>query len=94
MPPLGSPPHVLLVEGQDDKHVVKHVCRKNPSMPDFCIVEKGSVEQVLASIVAESMVPGRKSTRHHGRRKRSSFESLEGGGGQTSESGDKDPYGS
>ena len=61
MPPLGSPPHVLLVEGQDDKHVVKHVCRKNPSMPDFCIVEKGSVEQVLASIVAESMVPGRRA---------------------------------
>ena len=61
MPPVGSPPRVLLVEGQDDKHVIRHICRKNSPMPDFCIAEKGSVEQVLASIEAEALVPGRRA---------------------------------
>ncbi|MCY4377051.1 MAG: hypothetical protein OXC31_25115 [Spirochaetaceae bacterium] len=49
------------MEGQDDKHVIKQICGKSPPMPDFCIVEKGGVEQVIASIEAESMVPGRRA---------------------------------
>ena len=52
---------VLLVEGQDDKHVVQHLCVQCQPMPQFHIVDKGGVQELLDSIVQEARVSGRKA---------------------------------
>ena len=51
---------VLLVEGQDDKHVVGHLCSRIQAMPPFYIIDKGGIEKLLASIGPEIKAPGRK----------------------------------
>ena len=53
--------HVLLVEGQDDKHVVRHLCMRNESMPAFCISDKDGIDRLLDSVSPEIKVSGRKS---------------------------------
>ena len=50
---------VLLVEGQDDKHVVWHLCRRSQAMPSFHIKDKGGIDNLLASIGPEVKAPGR-----------------------------------
>ena len=46
---------VLLVEGQDDKHVVLQLCKFHQPMPEFCILDKedeagkGGIEVLLRS---------------------------------------------
>ena len=50
---------VLLVEGQDDKHVVRHLCNRSQPMPAFDIRDKGGIDNLLASIGPEVKVPGR-----------------------------------
>ena len=52
---------VLLVEGQDDKHVVQHLCVQCQPMPQFRIVDKGGVQELLDSIIQEARVSGRKA---------------------------------
>jgi len=52
---------VLLVEGQDDKHVVRHLCLRNQPIPEFCISDKGGVDDLLKVIGAELRVPGRRA---------------------------------
>ena len=52
---------VLLVEGDDDLHVVRHICTRHGSMPKFSVEPKGSVEQVLRAIGPEIKAPGRRS---------------------------------
>ena len=52
---------VLLVEGQDDKHVVSHLCSRFQPMPQFQIEDKGGVQELLDSIIQEARVSGRKS---------------------------------
>lgn len=58
-----EPRRVLLVEGLDDKHVVKHFVRRlserAASMPSFCIRDKGGIKKLLASIPPEIKVSGR-----------------------------------
>ena len=56
-----APTRLLLVEGVDDKHVVRHVwARKNPGKPQpFEIREKDGVERLVESISVEVKVPGR-----------------------------------
>lgn len=49
---------VLLVEGQDDKHVVRHVCQRSDAIADFFIKEKCGIEQLLASIDTEIQTSG------------------------------------
>lgn len=49
----------LLVEGPDDKHVIRHLCNRHPEIPDFYIHDRGSVNGVLASIDPELRSPGR-----------------------------------
>ncbi len=56
-----SPSRVLLVEGQDDLHVVLHICQRTEVQSDFCIREKGSVEKLLDSIDTEIETPGLQS---------------------------------
>ena len=58
---LPSSNRVLLVEGQDDKHVVLHLCGHSESMPAFCISDKDGIDQLLDSISPEIKVSGRKS---------------------------------
>ena len=50
---------VLLVEGQDDKHVVLHLCRRSQPMPLFDIRDKGDINSLLDSIGPEIKAPGR-----------------------------------
>ena len=58
---------VLLVEGQDDKHVVLHLCNFHQPMPEFCILDKedeagkGGIEVLLRDIGLEILAPGRKA---------------------------------
>ena len=52
---------VLLVEGQNDRHVVRHICGRHPSMPSFDIVDKGGVTELLDSISIEIRAPGRQA---------------------------------
>lgn len=49
----------LLVEGPDDKHVIRHFCNLYPEIPDFYIHERGGVSGVIASIDPELRSPGR-----------------------------------
>ena len=49
---------VLLVEGQDDKHVVLHICQQH-SYQSPCISDKDDVDQLLKSISTELKVSGR-----------------------------------
>ena len=50
---------VLLVEGPDDKHVVRQLCR-HQSVPNFSIKVAGTVETLLSTVGAEILAPGRK----------------------------------
>ena len=54
-----SPARVLLVEGQDDKHVVRHLCIRTGLQQDFCIKEKANDVELLKSIRAEGKASGR-----------------------------------
>ena len=52
---------VLLVEGQDDKHVVLHLRMRDESMPSFDISDKDGIDRLLDSVSPEIKTPGRKS---------------------------------
>ena len=54
------PENVLLVEGQDDKHVVRHLCLRSQSIPQFCTLDKDGFPGLLPGISLEIKVPGRK----------------------------------
>ena len=60
-PASTSPTHLLIVEGQSDEHVVRHIWRRHPSDFPFDVSRKDNVEQLLDSIVPEIKAPGRKS---------------------------------
>lgn len=60
--PTPPPPRLLLVEGQNDKHVIGHLWQRiYGSDLSFCISDKQSVEQLLRSIGTEAMTPGREA---------------------------------
>ena len=52
---------VLLVEGADDEHVVRHLCNRHQAIPEFCIRDKGGIEGLLEDIGAEILAPSRKA---------------------------------
>lgn len=54
----GTESRVLLVEGQNDKHVVLQICRRCPELPDFLIRDRDNIEQLLDSVGAELNAPG------------------------------------
>ena len=56
-----EPERVLLVEGQDDKHVVRQLCLRSDAMPSFDIKDKGGIDKLLKSIDPEIKVSGRKA---------------------------------
>ena len=45
---------VLLVEGPDDKHVVRHLSNRHKEMPEFCILDKEGIENLLENIGLEN----------------------------------------
>lgn len=53
--------YILLVEGQDDKHVVRHLCDSDKAMPKLCIRDKGGIEEVLEDIGLAILTPGCKA---------------------------------
>ena len=63
MPPqTPPPPRLLLVEGQNDKHVIGHLWQRiYGSALSFCISDKQSVEQLLRSIGTEARTRGREA---------------------------------
>ena len=52
---------VLLVEGPNDKHVVRHLCNRHQAIPEFCIRDKGGIERLLEGIGLEILAPSRKA---------------------------------
>ena len=52
---------VLLVEGPNDKHVVRHLCNFHAEMPKFCVLDKEGIEVLLEDIGSEILAPGRKA---------------------------------
>lgn len=56
--PRGTPVRVLLVEGQDDEHVVKHLCDRSGLTRNFDIVPKGGFTELSRSITVELAAPG------------------------------------
>lgn len=52
---------VLLVEGTDDEHVVRHLCDGHQAMPQFSIEKKEGIENLLDNIGLEILAPGRKA---------------------------------
>ena len=52
-------PRVLLVEGQDDEHIVSHLRERNLSMPEFAIADRQSISKLLRAIAADVLAPGR-----------------------------------
>lgn len=60
--PTSRPPNkILLVEGSNDKHVVRHIRQRSQSISDlhFDIEDKGGLDALNQSIGAEIDVPGR-----------------------------------
>ncbi len=56
-----SSAQVLLVEGQDDKYVVRHLWAATEAVARFGIEDKGGVGKLLESIPVEIKAPGRKA---------------------------------
>ena len=51
--------NLLLVEGVDDKHVVRHLCEKLAPELDFDCVDRGGKDCLLKAIPVEMKSPGR-----------------------------------
>ena len=54
-----SQSRVLLVEGQDDEHVVRHLCKSKGLEKNFCIKQKNGKVELLKSITMEVKAPER-----------------------------------
>ena len=52
---------ILLVEGPNDKHVVRHLRNRHQEIPEFCIRDKGGIEGLLEDIGLEILAPSRKA---------------------------------
>ena len=59
MPTPDLPIRLLLVEGEDDYHVVTQLCRRDQSMPDFTIEPKGGIDKLLAAVREEVSIDDR-----------------------------------
>lgn len=51
--------HILLVEGQDEKYVVRRICETEGQIPSVCISPKGGIDPLLKGIPPEIDVEGR-----------------------------------
>ena len=55
----GPENRILLVEGQNDKHVVLQICNRHLAVPDFYIRDAGGINELLGAIVPAHRTPGR-----------------------------------
>ena len=55
------PERVLLVEGPDDEHVIRHICLRHGDVARFEIRQTKGIDQLLAAIEAETKAAGRQS---------------------------------
>ena len=60
MPDTGSE-CVLLVEGPDDEHVVRQLCRRYEEVPEFSVEVTGNDANLLDAIGPALIVPGRRA---------------------------------
>lgn len=51
--PASKPPYILLIEGQNDKHVVGHICARLQLALSFSIVDKDGIDNLQSSIFTE-----------------------------------------
>lgn len=56
---MDQSPKVLLVEGQDDQHVVGHLLSRTSSASSFDIQNKEGIENLIEAISTEIKAPGR-----------------------------------
>ena len=54
-------PKALLVEGNNDRHVVRHIHKKVERACEFDTLAKGNVDSVIAEIPVEIRAPGRRA---------------------------------
>ena len=59
--PQRSPEDILLVEGQDDMHVVQHLRDCSQPMLQFSTLDKGGLSRLLPAIGVEIKVSGRRA---------------------------------
>lgn len=52
-------PRVLLVEGPDDKHVIRHICERLEIEQNFAIIDKGGFTRLRDALSVEAKVSGR-----------------------------------
>ena len=57
--PSKASERVLLVEGIDDEHVVRHLCKRAGIADRFTLIDKKGIERLLESISGEMKVSGR-----------------------------------
>lgn len=55
------PERILLVEGPDDEHVIRHICLRHGDIADFEIRQTKGIDKLLAAIEAETKAAGRQS---------------------------------
>ena len=55
------PPHALIVEGRDDRHVAQHIWNRHAGAFSLSVLEKDGIENLLNSIRNEVRVPGRRA---------------------------------
>ena len=53
------PPHALIVEGRDDRHVAQHIWNRHAGAFSLSVLEKDGIENLLNSLRNEVRVPGR-----------------------------------
>ena len=59
--PIPPTDRILLVEGQDDKHVVRRLWERHQATLPFSIENKGGIDPLLESIAPEIKAPGRRA---------------------------------
>ena len=55
------PPHALIVEGRDDRHVAQHIWNRHTGAFSLSVLEKDGIENLLNSLRNEVRVPGRRA---------------------------------
>lgn len=58
---LTPPSHVLLAEGRDETHVVRHLLLRKAQKPNFCMLDKQGIENLLDDIALEVTLSDRKT---------------------------------
>ena len=58
---LTPPSHVLLAEGRDETHIVRHLLLRKAQKPNFCMLDKQEMENLLDGIALEAALSDRKT---------------------------------